>query len=507
MRLKAIPLLIVAMALALLGIVVIQYLWIRKSIDEKQALVDNKVIQAVTNVDIQLSDVHALAFFSDTGHFDFQLHDSLMFLHETDSIVEMHRFLPIKEQRDIEIQVLSGFKQDRKDCMMHEHQQLHQRMIEMDSVTVELHNLEDELLRLNEVRSVFNKIQVEVNPFLADSRLDSARIAALLDQELGSFGLGKAANWAVYDGLDKTYEIMPLKEAQFDYTIPLFKNDLVHPRRYNLQLTISDASQLVGVDIRWMIILSVLFILVITGAFIFAIRLVIKHKKISQIKSDFINNMTHEFKTPLASISLAADSIIHPHIIGDKTRIGEYISIIQQEKTKLNQNVERILEVAALEKGKFELADEGVIIDASLENAIKSVELLLREKKGSVHTQIETGMLAKGSAFHFQNAVANIIENSIKYCIQTPAIKIALSKQENFALLTISDNGIGLTEKQLAHVFDNFYRVESGNIHTTKGFGLGLTYAKLIIEKMNGTIHIESRLQKGTTVAIKLPLL
>ena len=507
MKLRAIPLLIVAMTLALAGIIVIQYLWIRKSIVEKQALIDNKVIQAVTNVDTQLSDVHALAFFSDTGKFNFQLHESMMLLHETDSLLQqVHVVLPEREQEDVEIQVVTGYKQPPADSILSVHKVMHQRLIEMDSVTVELHKMEDELVRLHEVRSVFDKIQGEINPFLADSRLDSARIGALLDQELVSFGLSKAAGWAVYDSLDGGYEIGPPKDAEFDYTVPLFKNDLVHPRRYSLQLSVADSAELVWRDIKWMIILSVIFIAVILVAFIFSIRLVVKHKKISQIKSDFINNMTHEFKTPLASISLAADSIIHPNIIGDNQKISEYISIIQQEKNKLNQNVERILEVASLEKGKFELVTEQVDIAACLQNAINRLDLLLREKNGTVQLQTETGLLTKGSSFHLQNAIANIIENSIKYCTGKPGIKITLVQKDSFAQLTISDNGVGLNEKQLAHVFDNFYRVETGNIHTTKGFGLGLTYAKLIIEKMNGSIGIESKLRAGTTVTIKLPL-
>lgn len=493
------------MSLALVGIIFIQYLWIRKSVEEKQALIDNEVLQAVTNIDIQLSDVHALAFFSESMNFDFQLSDSLPSLinhHPVSTVIDIDPANPQTNERQIVTRhTVNG------DTLIISQTQIENCKEEVDCVTVELRNLEDELRKLEEVKSVFHKIQIETNPNLKDSRLDSVRIADLMKTEFSAYKLDHPSQWGVFDQQENKYVIAPkINSEKFHYQIPLFKTDVISPQRYSLHLNLDDKNGRVWLEIRWMIILSLIFILVILSVFIFSIRLVIKHKKISQIKSDFINNMTHEFKTPLATISLAADSIVHPNIIHDSNRINEFVTIIQHEKTKLNQNVERILEVASLEKGFFELPQDQINLDDILNDAIKNIRLLLNEKNGTISIQTCNDVKVIGGAFHLQNAISNILENAIKYCTENPEIKVRLEKNLTHSILTIQDNGTGLSAKQLEHVFDAFYRVETGNIHTTKGFGLGLTYTKFIIEKMKGEISIQSELDKGTTVTIKIPL-
>jgi two-component system phosphate regulon sensor histidine kinase PhoR len=362
--------------------------------------------------------------------------------------------------------------------------------------------MEDELMRLEEVRTVFDNIRFETNPISGDFRLDSTRIHELLQKEFRSFKLDSAINWGVYDAAKNQFSIQPKEKVAFNYEVPLFKNDVIQPGRYILKLELVNNASMIWVDIRLMVFLSVIFILIILSVFVIALRLIIKHKKISQIKSDFINNMTHEFKTPLASISLAADSIIHPNVASDQSRIKEYVSIIQQEKTKLNQNVERILEVASLEKDAITFPEELINLTELIQQTVQNLQLVLQNKGGSISVLLTDSPQIRGSAFHLSQALSNILENSIKYSSKKPEIKISLTQQETRTEIKITDHGIGMTSDQLAKVFDSFYRAEAGNIHNTKGFGLGLTYSKFVIEKMGGKIEINSSLNKGTSVLV-----
>jgi len=511
MRNKTIPILITVMIVALCGILFIQYLWIRKSITEKQALVDNKVVQAITNMDVQLSDFSTMALFTSVDSFNFNLSDTVLRLESIDSpFFESPYPVPVpvnmQSAQNMQIKIISRHDETDSNTISQTEIIRHQQ-IQADCMRVELEKIEDELYQLDEVRSVFDRIRFEVGPQMADLRLDSNRMASILKTELASFELDTLVNWGVYDKMDQDFVIEPNPETDFRYEIPLFKNDLVHPGRFILKLDLPNNTKLVWIDIRLMIFMSVLFMLIILTVFLYAVRLVIKHKKISQIKSDFINNMTHEFKTPLASISLAADSIVHPTILNDPTRIAAYVQIIHQEKSKLNQNVERILEVASLEKDAIILPAEKIDLSALIRESVKNLQLLIQHKNGTVSLNLVDNLFISGSSFHLTQALSNIIENGIKYSNEKPELTISLSRKDSTAEIQITDKGIGMNQEQLARVFDSFYRAETGNVHNTKGFGLGLTYARFIIEKMKGSIEIQSTPLQGTVVIIQFPLL
>lgn len=506
MQKKAIPILITCMILALGGIIVIQYLWIRKSIAEKQELIDNKVLQAITNVDLKLSDYGTMAFFTGTDEFNLPTSDTLILLEELDTKIHPRSENQEKLPANLDVQIIRE-NQNSGDSLLISHTQIINHNQQADSIKIELSQIENELMQLEEVRTVFNHIRFETNPASGDFRLDSAQIDQLLKKELLSFNLDTLVDWGVYDTRENQYVIQPKNSTAFLYEIPLFKTDIISPGRYIFKLNLNNNQSLMWIDIRLMVFMSVLFILIILSAFLFAVRLIIKHKKISQIKSDFINNMTHEFKTPLASISLAADSIVHPNVIHDKKRIEEFVSIIQQEKSKLNQNVERILDVASLEKDSIIIPKETIDLTELIQDTVGNLQLLIQSKTGTISLNLADSIQIMGSPFHLSQAISNIVENGIKYSPEKPDLKIALQKKERHAELEITDQGIGMTNEQISKVFDSFYRAETGNIHNTKGFGLGLTYAKFVIEKMGGKIQVESDLKKGTRVIIQFPLI
>ncbi|UKN03242.1 HAMP domain-containing histidine kinase [Paracrocinitomix mangrovi] len=494
MQKRIIPILILLMCLALAGIVYVQYRWIDKAVTEKQALIDNNVYQAVNNIEQQLTDYRAMAFIGDTIFNDI----GSPFIHSSAGS-EMEQII-YRSQSDtavnIEVKVMSSSDSDKwdKDEQVFQHRFESHFISEDDSL--ELEGIEEGLVQ---VESLLSRIKLE---FLSehDVRLDSAHVQELLIEEFELKGLGEVNNWGIWDNEKAEYVIYPKNAHTTDYDIPMFTTDVLEPGRYDLQITLNK-SDLIWKEIWPMILLSILFIAIITIVFAYSIRLVIKHKKISQIKSDFINNMTHEFKTPLASISLAADSLIHPNTELTKENLEKYVAIIQSEKHKLNNQVERILEVAALSKDALDIPLELVNIMDIMTKAIKQFDLQIEGNKVEIDTSKLTDFTVKANAFHLEKVFVNLIENAIKY--SEGKAKIAIISDPKNLSVSISDQGIGMDQKQLSKVFDNFYRAQTGDLHNTKGFGLGLSYAKLVIEKMGGTIELSSKVGSGTKASLK----
>ena len=481
----------------MLGIIAIQYRWINNAVDEKQALIDNNLYQAVSDVEQQLTDHRSIKFLSDTLLHEIGIVDLMTPLTEHS---EIYRNVEIQDEFQdssikMEIQVMSS--NDSHDWNSHERQIEHhfERTIDVDEDSLNLYIQEE----LSNISSVINRIKLEVHADGEDQRLDSAHIENLLADELATKGLGELENWGVWDNQTDAFVIQPI-HAEHEYAIPLFTTDVLNPGRYDLRISL-DKSDIIWKEIWPMILLSLVFILIISVVFAYSIKLIIKHKKISQIKSDFINNMTHEFKTPLASISLAADSLLHPNADVNKEVLQKYVAIIQAEKNKLNSQVERILEVAALNKDAIAIQMETVDVAAVLQKAINNFQLQIEQNLISIDVGSADGMFVKANAFHLESVLVYLIDNSIKYSEDKAAVKISVDKTNN--LIQVKDEGIGMSSQQLEKVFDNFYRAQSGDLHATKGFGLGLSYSKLVIEKMGGDISLESKPQQGTTATIK----
>lgn len=489
------------MTIALAGIIIIQFRWIARTLAENEKMVNHQVVQAISNVDTQLSDFSALSYFISSENPIEGMINQEIIIENGDTLVHEINHQP--DERT-EVRVLTN----HSDSFINEHEQVHviEHHTSHDSAKIEVIAIEQEWHQNEEVQNVFERIKLEVHSSSGDVRLDSSKIEGLLDNELRAFEIYSPKVWGVYDRESETYVIDPSKKLTFEYQIPLFKNDIIYPRRYEVHLSLLDKDTLVWKDIWYMIFLSIIFILIILSVFIFSIRLIIKHKKISQIKSDFINNMTHEFKTPLASISLAADSIVHEEVIRDPSKIEKYIQLIQEEKHKLNEQIERILEVAALDKKALQLREETVNIKTLIEQSVEKMRLILEKNDAEIELNIASLANIKASPLHLSNVLVNILDNSVKYAQGTPKISISTNQVDAYVQIEIKDQGIGLTREQLNRVFDNFYRAQSGNLHDTKGFGLGLSYAKLIVEYFHGSISISSVKNEGTTVLIKLPV-
>ena len=261
-------------------------------------------------------------------------------------------------------------------------------------------------------------------------------------------------------------------------------------------------------SLKWVVLLGVLFLLIILSAFFVTLKTLFNQKKLSEIKSDFINNMTHELKTPLATISLAVDALKSTKVQSDASAVDYFSSIIKEENTRMNKHVETILQAAHLEKKENELNRQLVNINDLIQGVIDSFKLQLDAKPSAVHTQLD----AKPSEIwideeYFLHVLSNLIDNAIKYAKSEIDITIITKTVSNKIIISIEDKGIGMTPDTVKHIFEKFYRAHAGNIHNVKGFGLGMSYVKWVIDLHKGTIHVTSELNKGTKVEISLPLI
>ena len=277
---------------------------------------------------------------------------------------------------------------------------------------------------------------------------------------------------------------------------------------FTLYIDFPDKNKHILSDISYILLLSLFFIFIIVIAFSSSLYQLVKQKKISEIKTDFINNMTHEFKTPIATINLALDSIKNPKIINDQDKVLRYIKMIRDENKRMHGQVENVLRISRLEKNQIEIKTEALDIHDVIDDAISHVNLLTLDKKGSINTHLEaiqSEILV--NQFHMTNVIVNILENALKYSEDTPKIDVYTESTNKNLLIKIKDKGIGMSKNVQKQIFDKFYREQKGNIHDVKGHGLGLAYVKEIIDIHHGTVFVDSEIGKGSTFTIKLPLI
>jgi len=291
------------------------------------------------------------------------------------------------------------------------------------------------------------------------------------------------------------------------YGIPVFL-DNNNESNFRLYVNFPDRNKFLFSSILKMMVLSIIFTLIIIIAYTSAILQLIEQRKISQIKTDFINNMTHEFKTPIATINLALDAIKNPKIIGDQDKVMRYLNMIKDENKRMHAQVENVLRISKLEKNELNISKDRVVLNDLIGDAVAHVELMIEDRKGYIKTHLDaekSSVLANES--HFTNVIVNILDNAIKYSDDSPKIDVYTEVVGNNILLKIADQGNGMSKQVQKRVFEKFYREHTGNVHNVKGHGLGLAYVKRIVEDHQGHISVESEKGKGSIFTVKLPLI
>ena len=301
----------------------------------------------------------------------------------------------------------------------------------------------------------------------------------------------------------KNYSVIyPLNSPSGSETENLSPNEILIVIAINYQSLVFES--------LWLPIISaIVFTLLIMTAFYLTVRTMLRQKKLSEIKNDFINNMTHEFKTPLATISLAVDALRNEKVVSDKEKMSYFSTIIKEENKRMNRQVETILKAALLDKQEVQLLLRPLHAHQAIKDVVENFSLQLEEKNGRAELLLNAeNDFIDADEVHFSNLIINLIDNAIKYSKddQPPIIKITTQSTAKSFVITIEDNGIGMNKETVKRVFEKFYRAHTGNIHNVKGFGLGLSYVKTMVEAHGGEIKVDSVLGKGSTFTLEFPL-
>jgi two-component system phosphate regulon sensor histidine kinase PhoR len=352
----------------------------------------------------------------------------------------------------------------------------------------------------------------------------------------------------IYDRLRKAFDKRGLKNTRFEFSISSDLNtaDLSNPGIFELQsrnfmkeiqdttnkqfffqpiqapenvdgssilpdetfvVVIPDFKNIVLGEMKAMIGGAIFFTLVIIAAFYVTVNALIRQKKLSEIKNDFINNMTHEFKTPLATISLAVDALRNEKVVHDREKSDYFTGIIKEENKRMNKQVETILQASLLDRQEQQLNRKRLHAHSIIQEAMENFQLQLEGKGGRSELQLNAKCdWIEADEVHLMNIITNLIDNAVKYSKESPLIRIVTHSTTKNMVIRIEDNGIGMSKETMRRIFEKFYRAHTGNLHNVKGFGLGLSYVKTIVEAHGGKIKVESVVGKGTNFTMEFPL-
>lgn len=343
-------------------------------------------------------------------------------------------------------------------------------------------------------------------------KIDTVAIDSVLTLELRNKGINALFKFYITKLFPGSHTQNNLKFAEVDtdslgvhYKVSLSPNNSFIDQNY-LIVQFPNQQRDIFRGIYPLLIMSTVVIIIFVFSFYFILASNLKQKKLSTIKNDFISNMTHEFKTPISTISLASEMLSDASINQTPDKQQRYLKMIREENKRLSVLVESILQTSILDKGEFKLKLSEIDIHDIINTAINNTQLLISQKGGTIHTALNAKHFKiMADRVHLTNIVFNLIDNAVKYTVGTPEITVKTENIENAIRVSVKDNGIGISKENQRKIFDKFYRVPTGNVHNVKGFGLGLSYVLAVVEKHNGKIDVQSELGKGSTFIITIP--
>lgn len=516
--------LILLMSVALIGIILVQSFWIKTTIDNNERQFSINVNQALKSVVEKIKDremrdyiaVYQKLIDSIGEPKESQLTSVFQYINRNQNTNQTFVYSQgiLEEDYNITASLLEPANNDSTSIL--DYKSLKTTTIIDDAFDIEMQKMSSiERLQRVEKMSLIDRAKYEsVFSDLANlkpihKRVTNIEIELLLQREFKLRDLDLDFDYRIFDndlatkvGSDRYTNLENIDR----YSMPLFQNDKGESS-FSLVVGFPNRISYIRSSISFLIILSILFTLIIIISFSVTIFSSIKQKNISEMKTDFINNMTHEFKTPIATIDLAINAVKNKKVKNNFELVKKYLDVIGEENKRMNFQVENVLKISQLENKKIDLNKEIVNIHNVIDKSIKSVDLLLKNSGGSIFRDYNDNLpkilLAKSEMI---NVFVNILENSIKYSFNSPDINVKTSIKKNKVIISISDKGIGMSKIVKSKIFDNFYRQTKGNIHNVKGHGLGLSYVKKIIDLHGGMISVDSELNVGTTFNIVLDI-
>lgn len=518
MNRKLFLLLVILMSLSLIGIIFVQGYWIKKTVESKEEQFSfnaRQIIRLVAN-EVQNNELESYYFALQ------EIVDSLGVEPDSSILTKIFETKRAEVSDELYLRSRGIFEEDYRlstaflDAAIDTVQfkrlinKRHREFVEQEDPKAALEKF-NRIFRMNDVEKEYIRsfVMGETAKLPIHTRVSESTIERVISRELESRGLDSDFEYGIYDkGLatnvrSDNFEL----DSSGTYRGPIFEDE-EGGSDYELFVNFTGKKQVVLSSIILMAGLSIVFTLIIVIAYSSALSQLIRQRQISEIKTDFINNMTHEFKTPIATINLALDAIKNPKIRGNQDKVSYYHKLIRDENRRMHTQVENVLRISRLENNELDLKKERLDLHELVDSAISHVELILQDREGYIKTHLGAlDYFVLGNRSHLTNVLINLLDNALKYSEENPQIDIYTESAKDTIILKIRDQGIGMTKQVQRRVFDKFYREHTGDIHNVKGHGLGLAYVKRILDDHHGTIQVVSEKGKGSTFIIKLPLI
>lgn len=513
------------MSISLAGIIAVQIYWIVDSINGRQDQFDFAVRQSLVNVADEIENQEVEYYYKEVN----RAVDSLGVAPESvnmSSLLLRLRDANLDESITYSSSVLGqNYKLNPQLLDIEMDSLLFTKLLNRKVKTIkQSQSLDGNSINSEESFEQINKWDVLERKFLMESiagissslpitqRVTNEQVKALITRELKQRQINSTFEFAIYQDNFPTR----IQSSNFDFSTdkswgePLFETENNDEQSYKLYLNLPGRQKFIISSIMGMAGLSLVFTLIIVIAYSSAITQLFRQRQISQIKTDFINNMTHEFKTPIATINLALDSLKHPKINSDPDKVANYLRMIREENKRMHAQVENVLRISKLEKNDLDIEKEPHDLNDVLEDSISHIMLILEQRGGELHTHFGAlRTLVNANESHLSNVFVNVLENAIKYTdeMEAPVIDVYTENIKDKIVIKVRDQGIGMSKAAQRKIFQKFFREHTGDIHNVKGHGLGLAYASRIIEDHGGEIYVESVKGQGSTFIIKLPII
>ena len=519
--------LIILMGISLLGIVAVQVYWFNNSVNVRNELFDRSVNDAMNKAVRRLETGHDLKVIrnlsSDTTNWEKQIpfpppppppppteYENMDVIVKRDTIHNTISVTTSKRgnSKAMSYVVMSGTHTGKNGKAFKVLTENHYGSLNDSDLKIQL-SINDSVIgkKIKQLKTLSNQIQIEYKGWETGRHIDELQLKKLLREELTDRAIPIDFKMTVQGSDSIPERKLAVSSGERWYSVNLFPDDIFR-KKLELAVNFPDRDLFIGRKTSSLLGLSVAFTLIIFLTFLLSIYQIIKQKKISEMKSDFINNMTHEFKTPIATISIAADSIANDKVIHDEERVRFFAGMIRKENIRMNEQVERILQIARLDRKEFEFNFQATNVHFLIEEAIEGILLQVEKRGGKIGTSLDAANpVVTTDPVHFTNLVFNLLDNANKYSPEAPDIRVSTANSPKGIILTVEDKGIGMTRAVQARIFDKFYRIPSGNIHNIKGFGLGLSYIKAILDANSGTIRVHSEPGKGSRFVVFIPFL
>ena len=532
------PVVFILMTVSLAGIIFIQYMWFKNAYEVKESQFDQAVNGALSDVIYRLSRDEDVQFVSsqiwvnDDDSSDVNETETVVWEDKENEYSHSYVFVDDGKKHVKKISVSAGNNGNvfSVDALSDKNFRI-KTYLKLDSIRDELDEnqlvilteftdsmdvivqkkMHEIALKKHSLNKVIDDMSVEIESYGEPLNLSFTpeQIEGRVSEALSIKGIELPFEFGVY--LPDKDSITELRSTNFSandnnsYKVNMFP-DKIFKRPEFLMVSFPGRKSHILQSMGLLLSGSFLFTLIIILTFFIAIRVIIRQKKLSEIKSDFINNMTHEFKTPIATISLAVDSINNQLVISNPERIRYFTNIIGEENQRMNSRVENVLQMSLIDKNDFNLVLEEINMHQLIDKAISNIDLQLKKRGGTISSDYKAkNPVFKGDSVHLTNIVMNLLDNAIKYSPEPPNLKIATVDNDTQFSFTVEDKGIGMTKEEQQKIFDKFFRVSKGDIHNVKGFGLGLSYVKAIVLAMHGDISVKSQPGEGTAFKITFP--